>query len=80
MSSDVTRGRGARAGRDQAKYQLASGLPWSDEKDRLTKVKVKADMATAGFTELNMNYWFHAYGDVTSLTMEIGRASCRERV
>lgn len=50
----------------QARYQLASGLPWSDEKDRFTKVKVKADMATAGFTELNMNYWFYAYGDVTS--------------
>lgn len=67
-SSDVTwsRGRGARAGRAQAKYQLASGLPWSDEKDRFTKVKVKADMATARFTELNMNYWFYAYGDVTS--------------
>lgn len=59
-------GCGARAGRAQAKYQLASGLPWSDEKDRFTKVKVKADMATARFTELNMNYWFYAYGDVTS--------------
>ena len=69
VSSDVTWSRGV-AGRGractQAKYQLASGLPWSDEKDRLTKVKVKADMATAGFTELNMNYWFYAYGDVTS--------------
>ncbi len=50
----------------QAKYQLASGLPWSDSKSRFTKVRVLSDMAAAGFTELNLNYWFYAYTGITS--------------
>lgn len=68
-SSDVTWSRGVVVhgrGCAQAKYQLASGLPWSDYKDRFTKVRVLADMATAGFTELNLDYWFYAYTGITS--------------
>lgn len=50
----------------QARYASATGLPWSDGKSSFTKVKVLSDMATAGFSELNMDYWFYAYPKISS--------------
>lgn len=47
-------------------YQLASGLPWYDYRSSITTVKVLADMATAGFSVLNMRYWFYAYTGITN--------------
>ena len=55
----LTHGRACR----QARYTLATGLPWGASEGQFTRVKVLPDMQ--GAVGLNMCYWFYAHTLIT---------------
>ncbi len=58
----VAHGRGCA----QASYASATALPWGESKGKFTRVRVLADMATAGFSALRLDYWFYSMNGVTA--------------